>query len=170
MQLKLHEKIFLLIASPAAVILITAAALFFTPQQVSDASVSGKYWRSQTWSGEIIVTGDVTISRNLTIQPGTTVKFLVQDDQQSGSGGSSSNPDPNRTEEYAKSHSMIHVKNNFTSLGTADEVIVFTSAAEQPSYADWEAIYYRGVGSEIKNTDVSYSRDGIRQYGAVSGL
>jgi len=57
---------------------------FFSTEQVSNAKISGIYLGNQVWSGEIIITGDTEILGNLTVLPGTTVKFAVGDDQKKG--------------------------------------------------------------------------------------
>jgi parallel beta-helix repeat protein len=51
------------------------------PGSRSGQSISGGFRGDQTWSGEILITGDVGIDGNLTILPGTIVRFVVGDDQ-----------------------------------------------------------------------------------------
>lgn len=46
-------------------------------------------------------------------------------------------------------------------VGTPEEKIVFTSAAEEPNYADWISIGFGGDGSIIENCLVEWSRNSI---------
>lgn len=54
------------------------------PGSRTDQSISGGFRGDQTWSGEILITGDVVIDGNLTVLAGTVVRFAVGDDQGTG--------------------------------------------------------------------------------------
>ena len=126
--------------------------------------ISGGFRGNQTWSGEILITGDVGIDGSLTILPGTIVRFTVGDDQGSGeeiaADGFNDN-DPTRLLKYEKAHSGLYVTGKLIAVGTADEQILFTSAAEEPNYADWVSIGFGGDGSIIENCVVEWSRNSI---------
>ncbi len=158
------RKILLFIVSPGAVLLILAVAVYLSPKVVSDTSLSGNYYRDQIWNGEITITGDVYIRQALTIRPGTTIKFLVQDDRARGTeimADGFNNDDPTRLESYATSHSSLEIGGNLTARGTKEQPITFTSAAETPTTADWEAVYIHGPESIVEYAIVDYSRNGL---------
>ena len=76
--------------------------------------------------------------------PGTVVKFAVQDDQQDGwetPADGYNALDPTRLISYGKTHSSLMVEGKLTAAGTLNNKVLFTSAAENPKIADWEAIY-----------------------------
>ncbi len=54
---------------------------FFSTTNSANTKISGRYLGNQVWSGEITITGDTEILGNLTVLPGTVVKFAVGDDQ-----------------------------------------------------------------------------------------
>jgi hypothetical protein len=131
---------------------------------VCNQSISGFFMESQIWSGEVLVTGDVTIGQDLTILPGTIVRFAVQDDQQQGyetPADGYNDLDPTRLMSYGITHSSLTVQGKLNAVGTPEEIILFTSAAENPKIADWEAIYPQGDGSLIEWAIIEWSRNGI---------
>jgi hypothetical protein len=126
--------------------------------------MSGGFRGDQTWSGEVLITGDVGIDGNLTILPGTVVRFVVGDDQNSGEeiGPDGFNDlDPTRLLAHEKTHSSLYVTGRLTAVGTPDKQIVFTSAADEPNYADWVSIGFGGDGSVIEHCLVEWSRNSI---------
>jgi len=134
------------------------------PKHIHDQSISGTFIKSQIWSGEILITGDVFILQDLTILPGTVVKFAVQDDQQSGRATPAdgyNDLDPTILASYVKTHSSLIVQGRLNASGTAEKRILFTSAAENPKIADWEAICPGGDGSLIEYATIEWSRNGI---------
>ncbi|HBQ51084.1 TPA: hypothetical protein DD690_03825 [Candidatus Daviesbacteria bacterium] len=141
---------------------------FFSTEQVSNAKISGIYLGNQVWSGEIIITGDTEILGNLTVLPGTTVKFAVGDDQKKGDevekDGFNDN-DPTRLKSYTTTHSSLFVLQKLMAQGTKDKQIVFTSKAQKPYLADWEAIVWQGDGSVLDNVVVEYTRNGLNPIG-----
>ncbi len=150
------------------VVLIIIGIIFIKyiqqPKHIHDQSISGRFVKSQIWSGEILITGDVFISQDLTILPGTIIKFAVQDDQQSGRAipaDGYNDLDPTILESYAKTHSSLTIQGRLNASGTAEKRILFTSAAENPKLADWEEICPGGDGSLIEYATVEWSRSGI---------
>ena len=129
-----------------------------------DCEKTGNFEESEVWGGEILITGDVSIARDLTILPGTVVKFAVQDDQQDGwetPADGYNALDPTRLISYGKTHSSLMVEGKLTAAGTLNNKILFTSAAENPKIADWEAIYPQDDGSLIEYSIIEWSRNGI---------
>ncbi|MBU0572785.1 right-handed parallel beta-helix repeat-containing protein [Patescibacteria group bacterium] len=119
---------------------------------------------NQTWSGEKLITGDVYIEGNLTVLPGTIVRFAVGDDQNSGEEiepDGFNNSDPTRLLKYEKTHSGLYVTGKLTAVGTPDKQIIFTSAAKEPNYADWVSLGFGGDGSIIEHCIVEWSRNSI---------
>ncbi len=135
-----------------------------SPSNIIGQNVSGLYLTSQIWSGKILVTGNVVILQNLTILAGTTAKFDVQDDRKTGdevSADGFNDLDPTRLVSYGKTHASLVVLGKLTAVGTPEKRILFTSAAEKPQIADWEAVLPLGDGSIIEYAIVEWSRNGI---------
>lgn len=141
---------------------------FFSTEKISNTKRSGTYIGNQVWSGEITITGDTEIIGNLTVLPGTVVTFVVSDDQERGdevpTDGFNDN-DPTRRTSYTTTHSGLFVLRKFMAQGTKDKKIIFTSSAEKPYLADWEAIVWQGDGSVIDNVVVEYTRNGLNPIG-----
>ncbi len=141
---------------------------FFSTTRIENATISGVYLGNQIWSGKITVTGDTEILGNLTVLPGTVVKFVVGDDRGMGDevekDGFNDN-DPTRLRSYTTTHSSLFVLRKLIAQGTGNNQIVFTSAAPKPSLADWEAIVWQGDGSIIDNVIVEYTRNGLNPIG-----
>jgi parallel beta-helix repeat protein len=131
---------------------------------VENTSLSGQFHESQIWSGNILITGDTEIKGDLTILPGTVVKFSVGDDIGSGSevlADGYNDLDPTRLKSYETTHSSLFVNGKLTAKGTADKRITFTSASSEPYYADWVCIYINSDGSIMEYNTIEWSRNGI---------
>jgi len=137
---------------------------FFSTTKIVNAKISGRYFGNQIWGGEIIITGDTEILGNLTVLPGSVVKFVVGDDRRQGDevekDGFNDN-DPTRLKSYTTTHASLFVLRKLIAQGTKDKKIVFTSNAEKPYLADWEAVVWQGNGSIIDNVIVEYTRNGL---------
>ncbi|HAU66734.1 TPA: hypothetical protein DCW61_05290 [Candidatus Uhrbacteria bacterium] len=141
---------------------------FFSTTKISDTFISGWFIGNQIWSGSVSVTGDVDILGNLTVLPGTTVKFSVGDDRHKGdevpADGFNDN-DPTRLNSYSTTHSSLFILKKLIAKGEQAKPIIFTSAEQKPNLADWEAIIFRGDGSIVDNIIVEYTRNGINPIG-----
>jgi len=129
-----------------------------------DCVKTGHYRESEVWGGEILITGDVYMEKNLKILPGTVVKFAVQDDKHEGReipADGFNDLDPTRLVSYGKTHSSLTVGGKLTAVGTPENRILFTSAAGNPKIADWEVISPHGDGSLIEYATIEWSRGGI---------
>jgi hypothetical protein len=103
------------------------------PRKAATVISGGSIQQDQTWSGDIIVTGTVTIASGvtLTISPGTSVRF-----------------EPRRP--FFISDTGLSVNGRLIAVGTAEEPIRFTSNAIQPEPGDWGAIaFFPGSGGSI---------------------
>ncbi len=141
---------------------------FFSTTKSANTKISGRYFGNQVWSDEITIVGDTEILGNLTVLPGTVVKFVVGDDRHGGDevekDGFNDN-DPTRLRSYTTTHSSLFVLRKLIAQGIKNNEIVFTSAAEKPYLADWEAIVWQGDGSIIDNVIVEYTRNGLNPIG-----
>jgi hypothetical protein len=108
----------------------------------------------ETWSGNILVTKSITISKGatLTILPGTVVKFKHYRGYK---------------EPYLRL--SLFVMGTIKALGTADQQIWFTSDAEPPINGDWDGIYMNGTTGSIFNyTIIEYGLVGVVQFHSKS--
>lgn len=162
------KKILFIVGAIIGVVIVCIVYVFFSTTQKSNTRVSGWYIGNQIWSGSMYVTGDVEIFGGLTVMPGTTVRFSVGDDRHRGDevsiDGFNDN-DPTRLASYATTHSSLFVLGKFIAQGTKTQSIIFTSAAEKPNLADWEAIIFLGDGSAVDNCIVEYTRNGLNPVG-----
>ncbi len=136
----------------------------YKAKHVENTSMSGKFHENQIWSGEILITGDTHIDGDLTILPGTVVKFVVGDDIGWGNEippDGYNDLDPTRLRSYEITHSDLVVNGKLIAKGTPDKRIVFTSAASEPDYADWVGIHIGSDRSIMEYSIVEWSRHGI---------
>lgn len=137
---------------------------FFSVENIANTNRSGMYLGNQIWAGEITITGDTNIIGNLTILPGTIVRFVVGDDTHSGDEvppDGYNDRDPTRLKSYTTTHSSLFVYRKLIAQGTADRKITFTSVSQTPHLADWESLIFQGDGSILNNIIVEYNRNGI---------
>ena len=126
------------------------------------------YYGNQVWSDEITITGDTEILGNLTVLPGTVVKFVVGDDRGRGDevpADGFNDKDPTRLKSYTTTHSSLFILRKFIAKGIPGQLITFTSVAQKPNLADWEAIIFEGDGSIVDNVIVEYTRNGLNPIG-----
>ena len=118
--------------------------LAFSQKQV----ISGlKINKPVTWSGTIIVEGDVTVMKNgrLTIEAGTKVLFKPQMDK------TNSGKDKTRSE--------LIVKGSLIVKGQMERKVTFSSLAKEPRMGDWYGIY---IGNPKQMSIIDYA---IIEYG-----
>ncbi|MEK7606908.1 MAG: right-handed parallel beta-helix repeat-containing protein [Patescibacteria group bacterium] len=152
----------ILIAVIFVFIIVSAVA----NQNILNGKVSGISIRPQTWSGDIIVTGDVLFAPwvSLAIKPGTKIFFEKKPDIDGTNWTKwadayiKDHNDPTGKEGYAESHFDIAAK--IIALGTQEEPIVFTSAQTNKEYADWDQLVLFS-GSRLENTEISYAHNGV---------
>ena len=135
---------------------------FFSTTKSANVKISGRYFGNQIWNDEITITGDTEILGNLTVLPGTIVKFVVGDDRGRGDevpADGFNDKDPTRLKSYTTTHSRLFILRKFIAKGTSNHLITFTSAAQKPYLADWEAIVFQGDESIIDNVIGEYTRN-----------
>jgi hypothetical protein len=116
-----------------------------------------------TWSGEIIVTGDVYVPPGvtLTILPGTAVKFKRIDEQ------SGRNLFGNDTPYYPQAELII--RGRLIAQGTRDNIIIFTSAERDASVADWGAINLLGSDDSIvEYCKILFAYNGVHAHSSTA--
>jgi len=164
------------------ILLIALLICFFVminlpPKEMTDSSISGFQFRSQTWSGNIRITEDTTFLpwTTLTVLPGTKVLFerTNQDNMNQDNINETdwtewaddfikSHNDPTGKKGYLRTHYFLYGKINAT--GTEDATIIFTSAQSMPEYADWDQLILID-GSILDNVEVSFSHNGVNVNG-----
>jgi len=105
---------------------------------------------NETWSGNVLVTKSITVSKGatLTILPGTVIKFKHY-----------------RGYKDPDARLRIFVVGIIKAIGAPDQQIWFTSDAGPPINGDWDGIYMNGTTDSIFNyTIVEYGLVGIVQY------
>jgi hypothetical protein len=140
---------------------------------------SGAINSSETWSGIVDVTGDITINypATLTIEPGTVVRFAAQSDDQSG-GGTEVFDFPNYAYDPKLSPSQIcNILVNggvLRAIGTLENPIRFTLANAGTHRGDWQSIELRAEDTAkhksqlfLQHTVIRYAYWGVRIFGNV---
>jgi hypothetical protein len=120
----------------AVALLGSGCPRFHPPPKV----VAGELHGELTWSGEVLIGGDVTLASDarLTILPGTTVRFLTPDGYP---GGESDHPHFPGSE--------LNVQGGVTAIGTAAAPIVFAAADASAPPGSWGAVNFaeRSIGT-----------------------
>lgn len=122
-----------------------------TPPEEYDIRASGSVTTETTWSGTILVEGDVTVEQGvkLTIEPGSNVYFTAGKENTGGG-------------DY-DGLSEIIVRGTLIAEGDIDNPIIFTSDADTPTPSDWGAITIK-KGSEnvsFSYTVVEFAKQGV---------
>lgn len=121
-------------------------ALFLTSFLLSPISNTAAYTNSgtiasdETWSGQIDLAGDVTVTTGvtLTIQPGTVIRFA------DGAG--------------------LVIYGKLEALGTVASPITFTSASATPTKGIWRGIYFYDTSIDASTLDhavIQYADRGV---------
>ncbi len=116
-------------------------------------TTSGILTEDETWSGTVVLTGDVTVpaGTTLTLSPGTTVRFTALSDDQAGGENSD--------------RSELIINGSLSAVGTEAQPIIFTSTSTTPQRGDWDGIRYTntdGTGSLTMDwCNTGYSNVGI---------
>ncbi|MFX1587268.1 MAG: NosD domain-containing protein [Promethearchaeota archaeon] len=116
------------------------------PIQIKNETINS----DETWSGNILVTRSITVSKNatLTILPGTIVKFKNY-----------------RGYKIPDARLSLFIAGTINALGAPDQQIWFTSDAEPPINGDWDGIYMNGTTDSTFNyTVIEYGLVGIVQF------
>lgn len=111
---------------------------------LKDAVIDGE----AVWSGEVRVTGTVTVKKSgtLTILPGTRILFTRIDRDQDGIGDSE-----------------IYVEGGLRAIGTRENPITLSSAEARPAPADWKYLYLDySRQAELENVLSEYAYSGVQ--------
>lgn len=149
------------IFSAISVLVLVFAATSCSRQQITEVKM-GTLDKDTTWSGQIIVTGDVYIPPDvtLTVSPGTIVKFKRVEENMDNNLYGLDSP-------YYPLAELI-IRGKLLAIGTAEENIVFTSAEPEPMPADWGALNFLGSeGNVVKYTKLFYAYNGIHAHGSA---
>jgi hypothetical protein len=144
----------------AAAALLCAFALGACQRQVTEVP-GGTLASDAVWSGTVIVAGDVDVPPGvtLTILPGTTVKFRRIDEKSPKNLFGTDSP-------YYPGAELI-VRGRILAQGTADDIIVFTSAERDALVADWGAINLLGSeGNVLEYCKFLFAYTAIHAHGA----
>ncbi len=127
-------------------ILITGCFVSETSEGVivrSQENVSGTISQNQVWSGNISVTGDITVKKGvtLTILPGTIITVTAfSDDQHGGVDHPHDEPFPKDPDRKETSSIVIQINGFLNASGTPNNKIIFTTDKKQTTY-DWDGLY-----------------------------
>lgn len=112
-------------------------------------TASGILTEDTVWNEDVLVTGDVVITTGvtLTIEPGVTVLFAANSDDQAGGTW------PDKAE--------IRAYGTLTAVGTPTSPIYFTSNADTPAAQDWGAIT---IYKDSPNAHIAYCSAEYAQY------
>ena len=105
-------------------------------------TTSGALAEDEDWSGEVLITGDVTVpvGVTLTIAPGANIRFqALADDQGAGAN---------------VSRAELIVNGSLVAEGTEAEPVAFTSSSGNPARGDWHGIR---VGADAADASASLS-------------
>jgi len=122
--------------------------------------ISGRFTEDQTWSGKILITGDVSIRGNLTILPGTTVLISANSDINNLFGHGECDGIENfdlligikeednyncgvhKGEPYRDeaNHVSIIIEGTLKAIGTEENRIVIKSDSPNPTIYDWNRL------------------------------
>ena len=125
---------------------------------ISSTSISGTIDKDQVWSGNISVTGDITVEGGvtLTILPGTIVTVTAfSDDQHGGIDHPHDEAFPKDPDRKETSSTVIQINGFLNASGTPDNKIVFTTDKKQTTY-DWDGLYI--VHGKLNYALVEYAR------------
>ena len=130
-----------------ALLLLTGACRLAPPPrplELGDTVISA----AVTWSGEVRIRGTVTVKKegSLTILPGSRILFERVDKDGDNIGDAE-----------------IYVEGTLLAQGTAQEPILFSSAAPTPQAADWKFIYLDYARrAELAHIIAEYAYSGVQ--------
>lgn len=140
-------------------LLVGLAAAFVIRQPVLAEELlvqKGVIKKDTTWSGDVLIKGDVEIPEGVTllIMPGTKVRFAKIKDF---------GPDKMYTDKDNHfSRAEIFVQGQLYAQGTKEKKIIFTSAEESPSPGDWGAINFNGsVDNLLEYCEFMYAQTAV---------
>jgi parallel beta-helix repeat protein len=141
---------------------------YVTKQAIVNRTTSGQITQDEIWRGNILITGDVTIPEGvtLTIEPGTTVRFTAQSDDQHG-GGDDDQADyeffPDDPPAIPANMVSLIVFGSLNAQGPTERPITFTSDSPSPFVSDWQSIAVESGGmATLENVIMEYNYWGLQ--------
>lgn len=138
-------------------------------QLISNAIRYGALETSETWSGNITISGDILIGENCTlkIEPGTTITFVANSDSTSHGFTTPITDDVFDQDPATKPSEFSGIElwgGTLESIGTDENPITFTSSAESKVAGDWHSIAIRKTKSilDIQHSIIEYAYYGIQ--------
>ena len=143
-------------------ILLVTAVLLVSSSVANASTTSGPITNAETWSGTVLLTGDVTVRTNgsLTILPGSRIESTPRADDQVGGLHTS------RIE-------LIVDRGTFNAVGTEAAPIVFTTAllgTNPPAKGDWYGLRINSANATMGYCRVEYGTDGLRIEGGTPSV
>jgi parallel beta-helix repeat protein len=151
-----------------AVLLTVALSLSFCAGQKGKQIEKGTITSDTTWSGEILIKGDVEIAKGatLTITPGTIIRFAKIEPH-----GPANLYDKAKAKNVAFERAELIVRGKLLARGTKDKMIVFTSAEGSPHAGDWGAINFQDSADNIvEYCEISYGDTGVHGHGVQAAV
>ena len=145
------------------VILLLSVALCSCAGQKGKQIEKGTIKSNTTWSGQILVKGDVEIAKGatLTVTPGTVIRFV-----RIASHGPANLYDEITAKNFAFERAELIIRGKLIARGTKDKMIVFTSAEGTPKPGDWGAINFQdSTDNIIQYCEISYADTGVHGHG-----
>jgi hypothetical protein len=108
---------------------------------------TGRMPADEIWRGDLLITGDVEIPPGvtLTIEPGSTIRFTAQSDDQH----EPDEYDPEDPSTYPATMISILVRGLLQAQGTPQQPITFTTDSDEPGELDWQSIMLEERGTAI---------------------
>jgi parallel beta-helix repeat protein len=121
--------------------------------------------KDTTWSGTVLVKGDVYVEPGvtLTITPGTIIKFKRIDETSDQNLFDIDSP-------YYPQAELI-IRGRLIAKGTAKKKIIFTSAEVDARPADWGAVNFLGSNDNIiEHAKFSFAYNGVHAHGSSARI
>ena len=131
------------------------------PTAITNRTTSGPVAEDETWRGQLLITGDVFVPPGVTvtIEPGTTVRFTAQSDDQHSKDAF----DPEDESTWPATMISILVAGVLDAQGTGDRPILFTSDSGSPGELDWQSIMVEGSGTvRLDHVTIAHSFLGVQ--------
>jgi parallel beta-helix repeat protein len=139
-----------------------AIVLSFQPAFSAETVVNkGVIDKNTTWSGEVLVKGDVQVAKNvtLTIMPGTTVRFAKIEPF----GPEKLFPEKEKENHFPRVELFIQGK--LLAQGSKEKKITFTSAEAMPKPGDWGGLNFNSsVDNVVEHCILIYADTAVHSH------
>lgn len=141
-----------------------AAAVVFSLQPAFGAETvvsKGVLDKDTTWSGEILIKGDVEVAEKatLTIMPGTTVRFAKIEPF----GPEKLYPEEEKDNHFPRLE--LFVRGKMIAKGEKDKKITFTSVEKEAKPGDWGGLNFNtSVDNVVENCVIMYADTGVHAH------